>query len=410
VAAERAVLDRMGVIDDPYSAAMLTPGWSAFTALVRRSPGNPWGVTHAGLAARVLWHDAALRGSLDDGVRQVAVIGAGYDTRAWRFARDGVAFFELDHPTTQHDKRTRAPATGAPVYVPADLDAEDAAGALVRDGLDPSARVHLVLEGVTMYLTEAVMRAQLRGLADRAAPGSRLTTDFSPPSNAGTAGNRRQNVAQRLARAGSGEHLRLQIDREAAGALLADTGWTVDELVGLRDAASALVPEDSGLPVGAINVHKTLAAATRPPEGLKLRWARRRVAGSPRRYWWARCSASWASDSARAFSASASFCATSRCASALRCCARPSSRMSSLPVTAPTASLALPFTPSTTPFAPASGPVSFSAMSPFLSSIRCSHGGTRHRPGGNRPPAGRDRSHEARALRGAGAARRRGTS
>src|SRR4029078_11089653 len=68
------------------------------------------------------------------------------------------------------------------------------------------------------------------------------------------------------------------------------------------------------------------------------------------------CSAFWRASlafaAARALSASASFLATSRCAAAFACWASPSRRRSSRPVTAPTASLTLPLTPSTTPETP----------------------------------------------------------
>jgi O-methyltransferase involved in polyketide biosynthesis len=68
----------------------------------------------------VLWYDAQVTRAVDDGVEQVAVIGAGYDSRARRLARDGVRFYELDHPGTQSDKMRRAPA-GGPTYVACDL-------------------------------------------------------------------------------------------------------------------------------------------------------------------------------------------------------------------------------------------------------------------------------------------------
>jgi methyltransferase (TIGR00027 family) len=119
VAAERAVLTDMGVLDDHFARGMLTPGWAAFAVVVRRTPERvrPWSVTRAGLAARVLWFDAQVASALDAGVEQVVVIGAGYDSRAWRFRGNGTRFFEVDHPTTQHDKMRRAPGPG-PTYVP----------------------------------------------------------------------------------------------------------------------------------------------------------------------------------------------------------------------------------------------------------------------------------------------------
>jgi hypothetical protein len=81
-----------------------------------------------------------------------------------------------------------------------------------------------------------------------------------------------------------------------------------------------------------------------------------------RLYWCERCSASAALACARAFSASASLAATSRCAAALSCWASPSCLSDSFPATAPTASLARPFTSSTTPSAPAAGPDSLAKI------------------------------------------------
>lgn len=264
VTAERVILADMGVIDDPFSEVLLAASWKPFVRMVQHWPTStpPWSVARAGLAARVLWHDAQLAASLDAGIRQVAVIGAGYDTRAWRFRREDVAFFELDHSATQSDKRRRAPSPG-PTYVEADLNSKDAAQALARCGLDPSQPTHFIVEGVTMYLSEDVVSDQLAGLADASGVGSRLSADFYPPTDVGTSQDRRLMRAQRLARAGSGEKLRLHVDRSVAEELLSASGWDVEVLTSLRDAAFQLVPDHFGLPLPAINEHKTLAAAKR---------------------------------------------------------------------------------------------------------------------------------------------------
>ena len=262
--AERAVLADMGVLVDPFAREMLSPSWAAFVGVVQHWPGQkrPWSIARAGLAARVLWHDAQVVKALDAGIQQIAVIGAGYDSRAWRFRRDGVRFFELDHGATQRDKALRAPGPG-PTYVEADLTAQIAAEALHERGLDASRRALFILEGVTMYLEESGVRNQLHELARSSAVGSRITLDFSPPPDAGTARDQRQLRLQRLARAGSGELLRLTVDRPHAAALVEASGWDVTEATGVRDAARALVPRASGLPIDAINEHRALVAGER---------------------------------------------------------------------------------------------------------------------------------------------------
>ncbi len=267
VAAERALLTELGAIDDPYALGMLGRPMAVAHRMVRRRPRvvPTLLLTLAGLGARVLWHDERVRAAMDAGTRQVAVVGAGYDSRAWRMQRGGVRFFELDDGTTQRDKRAKAgrlPGPG-PTYVEADLRERTAAEALVDGGLDPASPAVYVLEGLTMYLGEAVLRRQLTALAAASAPGSRLTTDFLPARQAGPGAERRKRRAQALGRAGSGEVLRLLVDRPGAVSLVEACGWRVDEAVAARAAAQALLPRRSRLPTDAVSEHGTFVAASR---------------------------------------------------------------------------------------------------------------------------------------------------
>ena len=254
----------MGVLDDPFARPMLAPSMASICWFVERWPYRlrARSLTLAGLTARVSWFDAQVAQALDADIEQIAIVGAGYDSRAWRMRRDGVQFFELDHEETQADKMRRAPGPG-PTYVEADLRAPRATTALHGGGLDPTRPALFVVEGVTMYLTEEVVHRQLGDLAAASAAGSRLAVDFYPPRDAGTAQDRRQRRLQRMARAGSDESFRLVVDRAAAVELVEASGWHVDEVTTLRAAARAFVPSTSGLPVDAVNDHKTMIAASR---------------------------------------------------------------------------------------------------------------------------------------------------
>jgi len=59
------------------------------------------------------------------------------------------------------------------------------------------------------------------GLEKSSAVGSRLAVDFYPPRDTGTSLSQRQTRLQRLARFGSGETIRLTIDRSEAVELVA---------------------------------------------------------------------------------------------------------------------------------------------------------------------------------------------
>jgi len=264
VTAERALLTELGVLADPFARSMLTPSMVAVVNVTQHLPGPMLArsLTLAGLAARVLWFDAQVTGALDANVRQIAVIGAGYDSRAWRLRREGVQFFELDHGPTQQEKARRAPGPG-PIYVAADLTTQNAGEALVAQGLDPSQPALFVIEGVTMYLDEKIVRSQLAALGGTTPAGGRLAVDFSPPRDAGTSVHHRQNRLQRLARLGSGEQFRMTVDRAGAAELVTGSGWDPVEVTSLRRAATSLLPRGSGLPLDAVNEHKTLVAGLR---------------------------------------------------------------------------------------------------------------------------------------------------
>jgi methyltransferase (TIGR00027 family) len=264
VAAERALLTDLGVLDDSFARRMLSPSMSVFYQFVRRWPRRPrtGSVTLAGLAARVLWFDARVTTALDAGIRQVVVVGAGYDSRAWRPRRAGARFFELDHPATRRDKRKRAPNSAGPIYVGADLTAEGVTDALLDSGLDRSRPALFIVEGVTMYLTEDVVGRLLAGFAKSSATGSQLAVDFYPPPGAGTTQDARQMRVQRLARAGSRESLRLPVNRGQAVELVEAAGWAVAEAISVRDAGRMVVGRASGLPIESINDHKTLVAGS----------------------------------------------------------------------------------------------------------------------------------------------------
>ena len=85
------------------------------------------------LQARTAFVDRAVVGAVDGGMPQAVLVGAGYDGRALRYARDGVSWFEVDHPDTQKDKRARLDRLGLACthvsFIPIDLGHEDVAAA-----------------------------------------------------------------------------------------------------------------------------------------------------------------------------------------------------------------------------------------------------------------------------------------
>jgi methyltransferase (TIGR00027 family) len=136
------------------------------------------------LALRVSYLDRLVGLAIDRlSVRQVVVLGAGYDTRAARLPRAGVRYFEVDHPATQASKRERlARLDGYPLdaatYVTCNFESEDPVEHLAAGGFDLHEPAIVLWEGVVPYLTEPAVRASASRIATALDRRSLLAFDF----------------------------------------------------------------------------------------------------------------------------------------------------------------------------------------------------------------------------------------
>lgn len=258
----RAVLTHKGIVSDEHALQMLTPSMRTAALVLSRLPRKVTDTAfYAGLATRTLAIDRELSAALEDGIRQVVIVGAGYDSRAWRFGRGDVVFFEVDHPATQADKKRRAPG-GGPTFASVDLASDSTVEALDRAGIDWTKQVVFIIEGVTMYLDADDVAGLLLTLGSGAAPASRLVVNFAAP--AGTGGGqdrRRQFVLAALGRV-QGERFRSARQIRNPGAFVASAGWTVTQAKSLREAAPRLLPEGHGLDYRGINPQASVVVAT----------------------------------------------------------------------------------------------------------------------------------------------------
>jgi methyltransferase (TIGR00027 family) len=140
------------------------------------------------LALRVAYLDRLVGLAVDRlSMRQVVILGAGYDTRAARLPRAGVRFFEVDHPATQAAKRERlGRLVGYPLeaatYVACvfgeDGSRGDPIGCLAANGFAASEPALVIWEGVVPYLTEPAVRATATRLAGGLDARSLVAFDF----------------------------------------------------------------------------------------------------------------------------------------------------------------------------------------------------------------------------------------
>jgi methyltransferase (TIGR00027 family) len=139
-----------------------------------------WPGARTSAVARTRLIDDAIRDALRDGFQQFVMLGAGFDSRAYRLP--GLAstrVFEVDHPATLAMKKERLNAVlGAlprhVTFVAVDLDRGELADALGTAGFQPDSRSFFLWEGVTNYLTPGAVDSTLQYVAATGALESRI--------------------------------------------------------------------------------------------------------------------------------------------------------------------------------------------------------------------------------------------
>ncbi|MFI2735839.1 class I SAM-dependent methyltransferase [Streptomyces sp. NPDC018711] len=161
-------------------AAPACAGWPVRIEQVPDGDDNPlWGrfARYFGLRTRVL--DDFLLGAVRPGVRQVVLLGAGLDTRAYRLDwPSDLVVFELDRAgVLDFKQRVLTDLSAAPrvkrVPVPVDLRA-DWVTALATAGFDPAAPSVWLAEGLLFYLPGPAETRLLDAVDGLAAGGSAL--------------------------------------------------------------------------------------------------------------------------------------------------------------------------------------------------------------------------------------------
>jgi methyltransferase (TIGR00027 family) len=135
------------------------------------------------LIARTKYMDAAFKQALEEGFDQIVIFGAGFDSRAIRFAsiNKGTIIFEVDAPTTQLEKqeaftKRKILQPSNQIYVSVDFNTERLEDKMVQAGFKVGKTLFTV-EGVTMYLTKEGIESTFRFISDSSAKGSIVVFD-----------------------------------------------------------------------------------------------------------------------------------------------------------------------------------------------------------------------------------------
>jgi methyltransferase (TIGR00027 family) len=201
--------------------------------------------------------DDVMLAEADRGARHVVLLGAGYDSRAYRFADalPGVTFWEVDQASVADRKRERLERALGRVpddvrYVVVDFERDDPLAALRAAGYDGSELTVWLWSGVSYYLSiDAVDR--VLALVRASSPTDRsIVFDYvfrtlveGSDDFYGAARTRRYLLRQ-------GEPWRFGIEPDELRAFLAERGFVLEANHGPDDLARRYLSDPDGRQLG----------------------------------------------------------------------------------------------------------------------------------------------------------------
>ncbi len=235
------------LFDDPLVLKLLPFGWRIFVRLAflpglrdgvlalreRRMPGSL-----GGILCRTRYIDDVLKRSLEEGIDQLVILGAGFDSRPYRIAGiDQTRVFEVDLPGTEKLKQKRLEKVLGAIpenvtLVGIDFDHQSLADVLSAAGFQKGKRTLFIWEGVTQYLTPEAVSSTLEFVSS--ASGAIVFTYVRRGLIDGT--DRPEWFEPFIAFAERvGSPLVFGLDPAELGSYLADRGLTLVEDIGAAD-------------------------------------------------------------------------------------------------------------------------------------------------------------------------------
>jgi methyltransferase (TIGR00027 family) len=185
--------DHKRLFEDRIGWRLLPPGWRIFLGFFylpglrqlvlalreRRMPGSL-----GGILLRTRYIDDTLVTKLNIGLDQVVILGAGFDTRAYRLPGiEKTRVFEVDLTGTMELKVKRLSKVLGSVpdhvtLVRIDFDREEIENLLIKQGYQPDKRTFFIWEGVTQYLSAEAVRNTLTFIAESGGEGSGIVFTY----------------------------------------------------------------------------------------------------------------------------------------------------------------------------------------------------------------------------------------
>jgi methyltransferase (TIGR00027 family) len=236
--------DRKGRLNDPrvrqwVMKNIITPGVYEF------------------MIARTAFFDQVVKGALEGHVPQLVFLGAGYDSRPYRFRElaEGTRIFELDAGPTQARKKEMLSkeAIALPaqlVFAAIDFAADDLGAVLLKAGFAREEKAFFVWEGVTYYLSAEAVDETLAAVRRISIDGSSICFDYASLSAEARGDEATRKLKERMQSEYVSEPTRFGIPQGQLTGFLAARGYAVIENLGPADMLARYLTLRDGATIG----------------------------------------------------------------------------------------------------------------------------------------------------------------
>ncbi|MGN0909208.1 MAG: class I SAM-dependent methyltransferase, partial [Succinivibrio sp.] len=144
--------------EDPFASGFIGGGRDLIERIISGAGKEVYGLFSDVTLTRAAWAEGHLECfAAGRGAVQYVILGAGFDSFAWRNANPSIRVFEVDHPDTQRLKLELAGSLGTAAshgatFTGVDFSRDSLGEKLLSGGFDPSLPSFFTLLGVSWYL------------------------------------------------------------------------------------------------------------------------------------------------------------------------------------------------------------------------------------------------------------------
>ena len=179
------------LFNDPFALEFLRPllrtvakmsRYPVLNFLIPQLIDQHWPGARSSGIARTRFIDDALVKALQDRIKQIVILGAGFDCRAYRIPGiEKARVYEVDHPSTLTAKRERLQHVLKElpqhvVFAEIDFNKQQIGDVLADSGFDIANRTFFIWEGVTNYLSDQTVSTTLKFISTTAAKSQLIFT------------------------------------------------------------------------------------------------------------------------------------------------------------------------------------------------------------------------------------------